>query len=253
MAISFNTDGEYARRSSIPSGGAGTLTDGAFTNSGAGVWCYVPGAAAGNTYGGVAGGKIIHLKSSAREVTLAFDNTFGSGTADDPLLQVIFDSGVGSTAFSSQPPRDTWCYFVLLDNSTDGQIAAWRELGSDTWNSEVLANSNAGSQYTNTLTFGSSDAGGVDTLYGRFAYARARYATGQTLANWLTYSKSDVTASGDWGFWPMVDNADTGDDSGNARDLTFNGAATETSPTLDGASGGNAARAMLHYGLRRRA
>ena len=250
MAISFNADGEYARRSSLPSGGAGTLTDGAFTNTGVGVWCYVPGSGAGGTYGGVAGGKVLHFKSSARECTIGFDNTFGAGTADDPLLQVVFNSGGGTGAtqtFGTQPARDTWFYCVLLDNSTDGQIAAFRTLGSDTWTSITRANDNAGSQYTNTLTFGSSDAGGTDSLYGRFAYARARYATGQTLANWLTYSKDVATVSGDWGFWPMDSDTDTADDSGNARDLTFNGAAAETSPTLDGSVA--SVRRMLLLGV----
>lgn len=250
MAISFNADGEYARRSSIPSGGTGTLTDGAFKNTFVGVWCYVPGSGAGGTYGGVSDGKIIHFKSGARECFVGFDNTFGSGTPEDPQLTVMFNSGGGSGSnqtFATQPSRDTWIYVVLLDNSTSGQIAAWRELGSDTWHSITRTNDNAGSQYTNTLTFGSSDAGGGDSLFAHFAYARAKYGTGITLADALTWSKDDATVSGDWGFWPLADNTDTGDDSGNGYTLTFNGAATATSPTLDGGGGGGSSivRQML--------
>jgi hypothetical protein len=252
MAVGLDADTDYLRRSSIPSGGAGTLSDGGFLNTGVGVWCYRP--TSGNGYGTTAGGPIIHQKSGARECGLIY-NSAGS-TLTDPQLQAVYNSGGGAgtpLSLGSQPPLDTWCYFVFLDNATDGQVAAWRSLGSDTWNSYTRTNDNAGSQYTNTLTLGNND-GGSAVVMGWYAYARARYASGQTLADWLTYSKSDVTVAGDWGFWPLADNTDTGDDSGNARDLTFGGTiTTETSPTLDGASGGNAARAMLHYGLRRRA
>ena len=234
MAVGLDADTDALSRASIPSGGAGTLSDGAFTNTGVGVWCYRP--TSGNTYGTTAGGFIIHFKSGARECGIGY-NSAGS-TLTDPQLQCTYNSGGGAgtpATFGSQSPLDTWCYYVFLDNSTSGQIGAWRELGNDTWNSISRTNDNAGSQYTNTLSFGNTDAVSA-TVMGRYAYARARYGSGQTLANWLTYSKDVATVSGDWGFWDLTDNTDTADSSGNSRSLTFTGTITsETDPTLDGA------------------
>lgn len=251
MAVGLDADTDALSRGSIPSGGAGTLSDGGFTNTGIGVWCYRP--TSGNTYGTTAGGPILHQQAGARECGVIYDST--GSLLTDPQLQGVFNSGGGAgtpATFGTQPPLDTWCYFVFLDNSTSGQIAAYRQLGSDTWVSLTRTNDNAGSQFTNTLTFG-NNSGVSAVVMGRYAFARARYGAGQTLADWLAYSKSNVTVSGDWGFWPLADNTDTADTSGNSRTLTFSGSiTTETSPTLDAAAG-NAARAMFHHRLRRAA
>ena len=237
MGVGLDADTEYLRRSSIPSGGAGTLSDGAFTNCLVGVWLYRPSA--GNSYGLTSDGGIIHFQSGAREVKLGFENTFGAGTAADPLLNIVFNSGGGAGAdqdFVGGNILDEWVYYFILENATDGQVAGYVLLSdlNNIADSITRANDNAGSQYINTLTFGNNSSGNA-VVMGWYAYGRAVYASGLTTADVLTYAASDAPDAGDWGFWPIVDNADTGDDSGNGRDLTFNGTLTsEDSPTLGG-------------------
>lgn len=170
MAIGISSDTDYAERVSIPSGGTGTLTDGAFANTFVGVWLY-----------------------------------------------------------------------YLLENSTVGQEAGYIKL-SDLATATYIrrANDNAGSQYANELVFG-NDTTASFCVFGHYAYARAVYATDA-----LTYAASDATIAGDWGFWPLADNTDTGDDSGNGRTLTFGGTLTsETSPTLGGGGGGDPVGGLL--------
>lgn len=253
MSVGLNADTEYLRRSSIPSGGAGTLSDGGFTNCFVGVWCYRPSS--GNSYALTSDGGIIHFQSGAREVKLGFENTFGAGTAADPLLNIVFNSGGGTGSdqdFTGANFLDEWVYYFILENATDGQVVGYILL-SDLGNiadSITRANDNAGSQYINDLTFGNTSAGSQVTM-GWYAYGRAVYASGLTTADVLAYAASDVQDAGDWGFWPIVDNADTGDDSGNGRDLTFNGTLTsESSPTLGGGIPA-AVLAALQYRLRR--
>lgn len=254
MGVGLDADTEYLRRSSIPSGGAGTLSDGAFANCFVGVWCYRPSS--GNSYNLTADGCIIHFQSGVREVAIGFDNNFGSGTAADPNLRILFNSGGGTGAdqdFTSANFLDEWVYYFIVENSTDGQIAGYIKL-SDLATAVTITrtNDNAGSQYVNTLTFGNNSSGNAVAL-GWYAYARAVYGTGMDEATALTYAASDVAEAGDWGFWPIVDNADTGDDSGNGRTLTFNGTLTsESSPTLGGGIP-VAVLAMLQNRLRRAA
>lgn len=237
MGVGLDADTEYLRRSSIPSGGAGTLSDGGFTNTFAGVWVYRDSADV--TYALTAGGSIIHYQAGAREVALGF-NSAGAALAD-LSLQIIYNSGGGAGtpatfgAHAGDDFLDEWMYYFIAENSTDGQIAGYIRLADPT-NPVFLSrtNDNAGSQYINTLTFGNNSSGNAVVL-GWYAYARAVYATGLDETSAVTYAGSDTTESGDWGFWPIVDNADTGDDSGNSRDLTFNGTLTsEDSPTLGG-------------------
>jgi len=236
MAIGLNADTEGAYRASIPSGGAGTLSDGAFTNCFVGVWVYRPSAT--TTYALTAGGSLIDFQAGARQVALGF-NSAGS-LLSDLNLQITFNSGGGTGAvqtFASHAGDDyldEWVYYFILDNATSGQIAGYilkSALGSIA-DSITRTNDNAGSQFINTLTFGNVSALSTAAM-GNFAFARARYASGITTANVLTAAASDSAIGGDWGFWPLADNADTGDDSGNARDLTFTaGLSSETSPVL---------------------
>lgn len=233
MAVGLDQDTESLQRGSIPSGGAGTLSDGGFKNCFVGVWLYRPSSTA--TYGLTAEGSIIHFQAGAREVKLGYDNTFGAGTAADPLLQVIFNSGGGSGAtqtFSGANFLDEWVYYFIAENSTDGQIAGYIRLSDlNTATTITRTNDNAGSQYINTLTFGNA-SGNTTGVLGRYAYARAAYdtANGYDTTDALAFAASTSPTSM-WGFWPLADNTDTGDDSGNSRDLTFNGTLTsETSP-----------------------
>lgn len=236
MGIGLNADGDYARRTSIPSGGAGTLTAGGFADFFTGVWLYRPSADA--TYATTAGGAIIHGAAGAREIILGFDNV-GAALADLSLW-VQFNSGGGTgsdqtfAAHAGNAFLDEWMYYFYYENAANDQVAGYIQL-SDLNTAVTLsrANDNAGSQYINTLTFGSYGTAAV--ALGYYAYARARDSAASA-ANVLTYAASSTTETGDWGFWPLADNTDTGDDSGNARSLTFGGTITsQSSPTLGGA------------------
>ena len=249
MAIGLDADTEYARRSSIPSGGAGTLSGGGFSDFFAGVWLYRPSSTA--TYALTSGGSIIDGQASARQIALGF-NSAGSALAD-LNLQVTFNSGGGTGAvqtFSGHTGAsflDEWVYYFFYENSSNNQVAGYIRL-SDLTTATTLsrANDNAGSQYVNTLTFGNvSDSSAV--VLGHYAYARAVNSSSLTASNVLTYAGSSVTESGDWGFWPLADNADTGDDSGNGRSLTFSsGLTSESDPNLSTGVTGTLAKTLLN-------
>jgi len=231
MALGLDLDTESAQRSSIPSGGAGSLSGGAFTNCFAGVWVYRPSATA--TFALTDGGAFIHYQSGAREVYLGFNST--GVTLADLNLRIIFNSAGGEATFTEYRGDsflDEWVYYFIAENPTDGQIAGYIRLSDlTTAVTKTRANDNGGSQYVNTLTFGNFSANNT-VILGHYAYARARDSAATT-ADAKTYAASSVAEAGDWGFWPLLDNADTGDDSGNGRDLTFNGTlTTQTSPTF---------------------
>lgn len=238
MAVGTDASGDYLRRSSIPSGGAGTLSGGGFSDFFAGIWVYRDSTEV--TYSNTTGGGIVHGQAGAREVEIGF-NSAGAALAD-LSLQVVFNSGGGTGAvqtFGSHTGAsflDEWVYYFFYENSANSQVAGYILLSDlNTAVTITRANDNAGSQYVNTLTFGSTS--GTYDVCGHYAYGRARNSSSITASDILTWAASDATISGDWGFWPLADNTDTGDDSGNARDLTFGGTLTsETSPTLGGGS-----------------
>lgn len=253
MAIGIDADTEYAERSGIPSGGAGTLSEGGFADFFAGVWLYRPSA--GNSYSLTSDGYIIGLQAGAREMMLGFDNTFGAGTAADPLLQVTFNSGGGTGAsqtFAGANFLDEWVYYFLYENSANDQVAGYIRLSNPTTAVTITrTNDNAGSQYINTLSFGNA-AGHTVGVMGHYAYARAVADAGLVAADVLAYANSSSADAGDWGFWPLATNTDDQDATANNRDLTFSaGLTSETGPTLGG-GGGGAIAALLSYLNRQR-
>lgn len=236
MAVGLDLDTEYMRRSSIPSGGAGTLTGGGFSDFFAGVWVYRPSATA--TYALTASGFIIHGQASAREIGIGF-NSAGSNLSD-LNLQMVYNSGGGTGTPYLFPLHtgtdflDEWMYYFMYEDASNNLVAGYIQYSNlSVAVTNSYANDNAGSQYINTLTFG-NDAGAGGVVIGHYAYARARDSAASS-ANVLTYANSDATISGDWGFWDLDTNSDTADTSGNSRTLTFNGTlTTETSPTFGG-------------------
>lgn len=240
MGIGLDADTEYARRSSIPSGGTGTLSDGRFRKCFAGVWVYRPSSV---TYALTAAGAIIHFQASAREVVLGFDSA--GSTLADLRLRIIYNSGGGAgtpanfSGHAGDSFLDEWVYYFIAENPTDGQVAGYIRLADlNTAVTLSRANDNADSQYVNTLTFGNT-SGGNAVVAGYYAYARAQYdpVDGFNVTDALAFAASSAPSS-DWGFWPLADNTDTGDDSGNGRDLTFNGTLTsQASPALSGGGG----------------
>lgn len=237
MAIGIDADTEYAERAGIPSGGAGTLSAGGFADFFAGVWVYRP---ASTTYALTAAGSIIHCQAGAREVIVGF-NSAGSNLVD-LNLQIIYNSGGGTgtpflfTGHTGADFLDEWVYYFIYEDASNNLVGGYillSDLATAVTNS--YANDNAGSQFVNSLTFGCDSAHGACVL-GYYAFGRARDSAASA-GNVLTYAASDATIAGDWGFWPLLDNTDTGDDSGNSRTLTFGGTlTTQTSPTLTVAS-----------------
>ena len=233
MAIGLDLDTEYANRTGIPNGGAGTLTAGGFADFFVGVWLYRPSATA--TYALTAGGAIIHGQAGAREVFIGFNNA-GAALAD-LRLYAQFNSGVGGADFTFSGHAgnsflDEWVYYFWYENAANEAVAGYiRHADLTTAVTGSRANDNAGSQYINTLTFGNT-SGNTAVVLGHYAYARARDSAASA-ADVLTYANSSATIAGDWGFWPLANNTDTGDTSGNARPLTFGGTlTTETSPVF---------------------
>lgn len=234
MGIGLDLDTEYAERGSIPSGGAGTLTAGGFADFFMGVWLYRPSATA--TTALTSGGSILHGKSAAREVVIGFNA--GGASLSDLNLQVVYNSAGGSgtpATFSGHTGAgflDEWMYYFFYENASNDQVAGYiRHADIGTAVTLSRANDNAGSQYINTLTLGNIN-GHTAVVLGYYAFARAR-ASAASASDVLTYANSDATIAGDWGFWPLADNTDTGDTSGNSRTLTFGGTlSSQTSPTF---------------------
>lgn len=230
MAVGLDLDTEWIERSGIPSGGAGTLSQGGFADFFVGVWLYRPSATA--TYALTAGGAIIHLQAGAREVVLGFD-TAGAVLAD-LSLRIIFNSGGGAgtpyffPAINGASFLDEWVYYFLYEDTSNNLVGGYIRLADlATAVTQSYANDNAGSQYINNLNFGNDSSHG-NVVLGHYAYARARDSAASA-ANVLAYAASNAPIAGDWGFWPMDDNTDTADDSGNGRSLTFTGTLTSQS------------------------
>lgn len=246
MGAGINADTEYIERGSIPSGGAGTLTAGGFADFFAGVWVYRPSSTA--TYALTAGGSIIQGTAGAREIVLGFDSA--GANLSDLRLQAVYNSGGGTgtpfsfTGHTGASFLDEWVYYCFFEDASNNLVAGYIQLSDlNTLVSNSYANDNATSQYINTLTFGNA-SGHNAVVLGYYAYARARDSAAST-ANAKTYAASDATISGDWGFWPLANNTDTADTSGNSRTLTFGGTITsESSPTL-GAAPTSAPRQLL--------
>lgn len=234
MAVGLDLDTEYANRTGIPSGTAGTLTQGGFSDFFVGVWVYRPSSTV--TYALTAGGAIIHGQAGAREIVLGF-NSAGAALAD-LNLQVTYNSGggVGTPAtFSGHTGAsflDEWMYYFFYENAANDQVAGYIRLADlNTAVTLSRANDNAGSQYINTLTFGNT-SGNNAVVLGHYAFARARDSAASS-SDVLTYANSGATIAGDWGFWALPDNATATDTSGNSRPLTFGGTlTTETSPVF---------------------
>lgn len=231
MGVGLDQASESMQRTGIPSGGAGTLSGGGFSDFFVGVWGYRPSARA--TVALTANSAIIFCESAVRVINLGFNNA--GSTLADKQLEVTFNSSGGTGAvqqfagYNGDDFLDQWVYYFYYENSSNEQVAGYILLSDlNTAYTITRANDNAGSQYINGLYFGGNL--GID-----FAYARARNQNNITASDVLAWAASSAPASGDWGFWPLADNTDTGDDSGNGRTLTFNGTlSSESSPTLGG-------------------
>lgn len=139
-----------------------------------------------------------------------------------------------SPDWSTPPSQDTWYYFYIIGEN-DGVSAVNWQAGYYTA---------AGSSPVDTVTaLNQAEFNIVRISIGNNSwdewldsvFAHVRVWTGVALTDSELRAERDSTTavktSGLWADWPLADNTDTGDDSGNGRTLTFGGTlTTETGP-----------------------
>ena len=222
-AVGLNADGEYIVRTGITSGDLGV---GGFQDLTVMGWYYRPSTA---TYTTMAGSAIVNIRAGARDINFGFDST-GVNVAD-PVLQII-NAGDGwdlNFAGGDQPPFDEWVFYAVSD--TAGTITArWRTLSNATWHTVSGANTSAGSQFANDVYIGSEAT--TQVAEGHYAFWRA-IDDGKTEAEIDAYVMTTAAQAGDFWFWPLANNTDTSDGTGNGRTATLTGTLTsETDPAI---------------------
>lgn len=238
MAVGLNADTDWANRTT----NIGSVGHTDITLAG---WFYR--ISAGQTFSTIQNKRLMGVGhgSNGRGLGLTLDTNFSSGTINDPRL-AISNTQTGSTAFASSPAFDTWFFAYLRCGDNAGTRTVWAEWSTDgsTWVSHSQVNGVESSVQAEQVLLGRWPVGETNTMVGHYAYFEAFGSDlGQTNARAL-FHKTATDAS-EWGFWPLADNTDTGDDSGNGRTLTFNGTlTTETSPVNppDGIGGGRTTR-----------
>ena len=227
MAVGLNSDSDYLSRTGGPaSTGLVTYT----------LWCWV-NRTSGVGYSAVTNGALISQEGNAgRYNSIKFDGRFDSGIEADPYLTISDAGSAVQFAALSQPPFDTWVFYVLTVSGTASVktiTVEWSALGSSTWHTQTHGAGGTENSITPAnVLIGRVIVADANTCYGHYAYAGARAESmGETDRRAL--KTRTATASGDWAYWPLADNSDTLDTSGNSRTLTFNGTiTTETSPDL---------------------
>jgi hypothetical protein len=228
MAVRFNSDTDWISRS-VNIGGAGHV------NFALGGWFYLEEY---NDSGGIlAAGH----SGNGRTLGVACNNAFPT-----PLV-CLGDSQTGFTSgnFANQPPLNTWFYLEFSSpNTTGGTVTArWAEYGTTTVRSVTRTNgveASVQAEVVNVNRFQVGDANGF-TGGMRAAYVRGYSSPTADDATFLAHM-ADTAGVGTPFFWPLANNTDTGDISGNGRTATFNGTlTTEDSPDLSGGGGGSTA------------
>lgn len=215
MAIGMNADTDWANRTT-DLGGVGIAN---LTLAG---WHYVTSGTV-TDYDAICG---VSHASNGRFIALMRDNAFPS-----PHLSI--SDHVSETDFPSDPPVNTWVFFIIRSGAAGGTITGeWSSLGSSTWITATHTNGVEGSVQGNQVLLGRSLVGEAQTSKGNYAYWHAYDSEiGETASRAL--KDKTTPQNSPWAFWPLDDNTDTGDDSGNGRTITFNGSMTsETSPVV---------------------
>lgn len=136
--------------------------------------------------------------------------------------------------FSAQPAQDTWYYFyITIENNGSGYLSASAGYYTAVGTSPVeTQDSNLFVEF-NPIRICVGNDSWDEWLDSVFAYVRVW--TGVALTDTELRAERDSTTavrtSGLWADWPLADNTDTGDDSGNGHTLSFGGTlTTETGP-----------------------
>lgn len=171
---------------------------------------------------------------------------FSLDDANTHYLQLVLDdttptrnlrvssSDGGDGAFASRPSNDTWFFFALTNKTgaTETLYAYWTYLNP-------VSLVSFGSGFNNCADFAATGLylgnDGYDD-YGGLHLAHVRVWDAQLSSTELSAeaaSATPVRLSDLRAYWPLANNTDTGDDSGNGFDLTFGGTLTsETSPSF---------------------
>lgn len=224
MAVGLNASGDIVSRSSVAIGDVGMAN---LTLCG---WVYFPTALQATEViklNGDAGRYIlieIHVPVATPEL--------GGG-----------DSQTGTQSFATQPSAGTWIFVAIVCSTVAGgdtQTFYWSPHGSSTFYSLSRSNGVENSLNTSSIQLRGSNTNGV-----RHAYFRAFSGT-KTQGELETIKESSTAVGGEYLYWTLDNNTDTGDDSGNGRTATFSGTLTsETSPTLSGGATGHPASRRL--------
>lgn len=218
MAVRFNADADIVY-GVYNLGGAGHV------NFALGGYFYL------EEYNDSAGILALSHSSNGRTLNIGCDNNF-------PTPRVCQGDQLGTTALGTSPPLNTWVYLEISSpNTTGGTVTLrWVELDGSTVTSSTRTNNVESSVQGETIFL---NGGGANGFTGglRAAYVRAYSTPSADDATFLTRA-AQSTGSGCYLWWPLADNTDTSDGSGNGRTCTFSGTlTTETSPTLGGGGG----------------
>jgi hypothetical protein len=207
MPIRFNSSGDYARlTSNLPAVDNFTICGWIKLKSNqTGTWRYYAG-----------------LEDAASSAT-AWVLT-GINTDDD--LELSTSGGADNDAVL--PSLDTWIWFSVQTDPSDPDTfnAAYAEPPDETFGltQQVV---NSGVSFTPAVLHLGSDSWGewVDCEMAHVKVWDRRLSSAELLDEYL-YQLTPYDATNLRAYWPLADSTDTGDDSGNGYDLTFNGVAT---------------------------
>lgn len=140
------------------------------------------------------------------------------------------DSQTGLTSFAAQPSPSTWLFGALSCTAVgagDTITAYWSAEGSSTFNSGSRANGVEDSVSNTIVEVLGSAANGVWHEQFRAYNSALSQATLEGIKTASAPAGTEVF------YWPLLDNTDTSDATGNGRTPTFAGTiTTETGPSL---------------------
>lgn len=199
-----------------------------------GVWHYRP---SGIGYAATQESAILGVThfSNGRYQKAGFDNAFVSGLETDARF-CVESHGIRTAAAPPDDamPFDTWVYVLLRADATPGGTiyAEWSELGSGTWHSVSATNNVDVSALSEGVLIGRGEVATPQTAQGYYAYCHAYNSDiGQAAARAL--KDASTPQNSPWAFWPLANDTDTADTSGNGRTLSFSATfTTEASPSL---------------------
>jgi hypothetical protein len=221
MAVGFNASGDYAKRNAnLPSIQTYTIAGWVKLRAEPSDWAFFLGMEDSDS-------------SASGYALIGWDNAAGE-------WRLVTD-GVASVTFSPQPSDDgtTWLYWFIRSTSTANQHEAGYADGDDVAFTKALGGVANWTPARLCIGNDSYDEW-VDCAAAYVRVWDAELSDAELLDE--RDSTTPVRTSNLRADWPLANNTDNGDDSGNGYDLTFGGTlTTETGPSI----GGPAATSLL--------